>query len=72
MDRIKKALDKSRSHKRRNLLQKARVEIVADADHPFEKIEYSQTHRIDLPNFINASAVIAVWSSVRLRSLSSV
>jgi len=60
MDRIKKALDKSRTHKRKSLLQKARVEVVADADHPFETIEYSQTRRINLPqNVLSENRLIA-------------
>ena len=60
MDRIKKALDKSRTHKRKNLLRKARVEIVADADHPFEKIEYSETRHIHLPqNVLSENRLIA-------------
>ena len=60
MDRIKKALDKSRTHKRKSLLQKARMEVVADEDHPFEKIEYSQTRRISLPqNVLSENRLIA-------------
>jgi len=60
MDRIKKALDKSRTHKRRSLLQKARIEVVADEDHPFEKIEYTRTRRIDLPqNILSEKRLIA-------------
>lgn len=62
MDRIKKALDKSRTHKRKSLLQKARVEVVADADpnHPFEKIEYTQTRHFNVPqNVLSENRLIA-------------
>jgi len=60
MDRIKKALDKSRTHKRRSLLPKARVEVVTDETQPFEKIEYTQTRRINSPqNVLSENRLIA-------------
>ncbi len=49
MDRIKIALDKSRTRKRRHLLDKSRVERKSNEDHPFEKIEYTQSRHIDVP-----------------------
>lgn len=53
MDRIKKALDKSRTQKRKSLLQQARVEVVKpEPDHPFEQIEYTQTRHIDVPQSV--------------------
>jgi protein-tyrosine kinase len=60
MDRIKKALDKSRTHKRRSLLPKTRVEVVTDETQPFEKIEYTQTRRINSPqNVLSENRLIA-------------
>ena len=47
MDRIKKALDKSRLRNRPDPPQEARVDKTDD-EHPFEKIEYTQTRYIDL------------------------
>jgi protein-tyrosine kinase len=60
MDRIKKALDKSRTHKRRSLLPKTRVEVVTDETQPFDKIEYTQTRRINSPqNVLSENRLIA-------------
>ena len=52
MDRIRKALDKSKTHERKSLLRNSRIEVAANKDHPFEKIEYSQTRRINLPQSV--------------------
>jgi protein-tyrosine kinase len=60
MDRIKKALDKSRADKRKSLSNKARFEVVSDEEHPFDKIEYSQTRHIDVPqNVLSENRLIA-------------
>lgn len=60
MDRIKKALDKSRAGKRESLSQKARIENVTDEEHPFGKIEYSQTRHINVPqNVLSENRLIA-------------
>ena len=52
MDRIKKALDKSRTRKRQVSLQPAPLHVAAREDHPFEDIEYTQTRRIDVPQAV--------------------
>ncbi len=49
MDRIKKALDKSKTHSRKSLLQRARGKAGSGENRPFEEIEYSQTRRINVP-----------------------
>ena len=54
MDRIKKALDKSKSQRRKNLSQQVqvRVESSVDKDHPFKEIEYTRTKRIEVPQSV--------------------
>ena len=56
MDRIKKALDKSRSNRRQSLLHQlpVRVELDPDETHPFEQIEYTQTRKITVPHNVLA------------------
>ena len=49
MDRIRKALDKSRSQKRQSLVDRFPVEQKTGGDHPFEKIEYTQSRHINVP-----------------------
>jgi Mrp family chromosome partitioning ATPase len=53
MDRIRKALDKSKP-RRRSLLDKVRVEKEIGKDHPFERIEYTQTRHVDIPQNVLA------------------
>jgi capsular exopolysaccharide synthesis family protein len=53
MDRIRKALDKSKGQ-RRSLLDKVRVENKMDKDHPFERIEYTQTRHVSIPQNVLA------------------
>jgi protein-tyrosine kinase len=54
MDRINKALDKSRSKRRKSLLHHVpgRVESDAEGDHPFDQIEYAQTKQIKVPQSV--------------------
>jgi len=54
MDRIKTALDKSRSKRRQGLLQKvqAAVESKSESDHAFEQIDYTQTRHIKVPQSV--------------------
>lgn len=54
MDRIKKALDKSRSKRRQGLLQKVQVavESKSESDHAFEQIGYTQTRHIKVPQSV--------------------
>ena len=52
MDRIKKALDKSRTRKRQSVLQSAPLHVADREDHPFEDIEYTQSRRIDVPQAV--------------------
>ena len=53
MDRIKKALDKSRALKRRTPVQPAApLRSVDRGNHPFEDIEYTQTRHIDVPQAV--------------------
>ena len=54
MDRIKKALDKSKTKRRRSLLQKVPVHFESDTEenHPFEQIEYAQTKQITVPQSV--------------------
>ena len=52
MDRIKKALDKSRTRKRQVGLQPAPLHVAARKDHPFEDIEYTQSRHIDVPQAV--------------------
>jgi len=60
MDRLKKVLDKSKSSKRKGLLGKTRMGAIVNDDHPFEKIEYSQTQRIATPqNVLSENRLIA-------------
>ena len=60
MDRIKKALDKNKTQKRKGLLRKSHIEVVGNGDHPFEKIEYSQTRHINVPqNILSENRLIA-------------
>ncbi len=55
MDRIKKALDKSRNRRQQSqLLQPATLQSVAQENHPFEEIEYTQTRHIDVPQAVLA------------------
>jgi hypothetical protein len=54
MDRIKKALDKSRTRKRRELVQPAPLQSVDSEKHPFENIEYTQTRHIDVSQAVLA------------------
>jgi protein-tyrosine kinase len=54
MDRIKKALDKSRTRKRREQVQPAPLQSVGSEKHPFESIEYTQTRHIDVPQAVLA------------------
>ena len=60
MDRIKKALDKSRNQKKEGLPYKTRGESSANRENVFEKIEYSKTHHIDVPqNVLSENRLIA-------------
>ncbi len=60
MDRIKKALDKSRTIKRKGLLEQVRMEKPVARDHPFEQIEYTQSRHIDIPqNVLSENRLIA-------------
>jgi capsular exopolysaccharide synthesis family protein len=62
MDRIKKALDKSRSQRTQKLFQQAqmRIESETSKDHPFDQIEYSQTKHIEVPqSVLSENRVIA-------------
>jgi protein-tyrosine kinase len=60
MDRIKKALDKNRARKQKGMPDKARFEVVTDGEHPFDKIEYSQTRHINVPqNVLSENRLIA-------------
>jgi capsular exopolysaccharide synthesis family protein len=53
MDRIEKALDKRRRHKRKSLADRIRVvKPVVDGEHPFEHLEYTQTRQIDVPQIV--------------------
>ena len=54
MDRIKKALDKSRSQKRTRLLQQVEVPAGGETEsyHPFEHIDYTRTRRIEVPQSV--------------------
>ncbi len=52
MDRIKKALDKSRTQKRRSMIEHTSPRAVIPEDHPFENIEYSETRYIDVPQAV--------------------
>ena len=54
MDRIKKALDKSRTRKRGELVQPAPLQSVDSEKHPFENIEYTQTRHIDVSQAVLA------------------
>jgi len=49
MDRIKKALDKSRTRKRQGDLPPAPLHVAAREDQAFEDIEYTQSRRVDVP-----------------------
>jgi capsular exopolysaccharide synthesis family protein len=51
MDRIKKALDKSRSKRRQSPLQRVQVAVdsKSETDHAFEQIDYTQTRHIKVP-----------------------
>lgn len=52
MDRIRKALDKSRSKKRQVILRQVPVEHEVDVEHPFEQIEYTKSRHIDTPQSV--------------------
>ena len=52
MDRIKKALDKSRTRKQHGIVQPAPLQSVARENHPFDDIEYTQTRHIDVPQAV--------------------
>ena len=54
MDRIKTALDKSRSKRRRSLMQQVQVAVESKSasDHAFEKIDYTQTRHIKVPQSV--------------------
>ena len=54
MDRIKKALDKSRTRKRQVDLQPAPLHVAAREDHRFDNIEYTQSRHIDVPQSVLA------------------
>ena len=60
MDRLSKALDKNRSRKRRDSRKSEPVVQQLHNDHPFEKIEYTQTRRIKVPqNVLSENRLIA-------------
>jgi capsular exopolysaccharide synthesis family protein len=52
MDRIRKALDKSRPKKRQNVLRQISLENETDITHPLEQIEYTNTRQIDTPQSV--------------------
>lgn len=52
MDRIKTALDKSRSRKRESLVEQVNKSASQKGEHPFENIEYTQTRHIDVPQSV--------------------
>jgi capsular exopolysaccharide synthesis family protein len=60
MDRIKKALDKSRSRRKSSMLDRKKFEQKPENDHPFDNIEYTQSRHIDLPqNLLSENKLIA-------------
>jgi capsular exopolysaccharide synthesis family protein len=54
MDRIRKALDKSRTTKRQVILRKNPLEHEPDVEHPFDRIEYTQSRHVDTPQSVLA------------------
>lgn len=54
MDRIKKALEKSKSRRRQSPLDRIMVEKKNDVAHPFEHIEYTDTRHIEVPQSVLA------------------
>ena len=60
MDRIKTALDKSRSRKHKSLAEVVHNEPVQNGNHPFENIEYTNTRKINVPqNVLTENRLIA-------------
>ena len=54
MDRIKTALDKSRSRKQQASLLERQNVTKTNGEHPFENIEYTQTRHIDVSQNVQA------------------
>lgn len=72
MDRIKKALEKSRSRRRQGLLQQVQtsVEIKTDKEQLFDQIEYTQTKRIEVPQSVLSENRLIAGNSSDPRSTS--